>query len=137
MTLLKSSTLLSLMLASIATTLNQHALADSVSRVNCEALGDSVIFSSTGEVILEQRLVQFDPLEEYGLNNTGRRGGQKALCTVKDDPPGFRWTSCSKSGGSYVNYDNSGTPTTLSGVVQALPNSVQQRGWAGACLIKL
>lgn len=113
-----------------------QARAESVSEVTCEAAGDYIILSSTGEAILEQRLVSFKELEPYGLNTTGSRGGQRAVCRIKNDPAGYKWVSCGKSGGGYVTYDN-GFTSMLRNVVKAVPNEVQYRGWSGACLVKL
>lgn len=78
------------------------ALADSVYKVNCEAVGDSILLSSTGEPILEQRLARFTPLEPDGRNTTGKRGGQRAICLIKSEPLGYQWLSCVKRNGGYV-----------------------------------
>lgn len=113
------------------------AIAETTQKVNCEAAGDSILVSSTGERILEQRLVRFTPLEPYGLNTTGKRGGQRAVCMVKNDPPGFKWLRCDKFEGKYMVYrQGQGNPVPVK-PVKAIPNSVLYRGWSGACLIKL
>ena len=110
--------------------------AETTSKTNCEAYGDAVVASNTGEIILEQRLVNYQELEEYGRNMTGKRGGQKAICTIKNDPAGYRWLSCSKDRSNYISYVN-GRIQRLFEVEEAMANSVQHRGWSGACKVKL
>ena len=110
--------------------------AESTSKINCEARGDSVIASNTGEHILEQRLVKYQELEEYGRNMTGARGGQRAKCIIKNDPPGYRWISCTKDQNRFSSYTN-GSWNQLIGVEEVIANSVQFRGWSGACKVKL
>ena len=112
------------------------AEAETASKINCEAYGDAVIASNTGEIILEQRLVNYQGLEEYGRNMTGKRGGQRAICTVKNDPPGYRWVSCGKDGKGYISY-SAGSSQKLFEVEEAIANRVQHRGWSGACKVKL
>ena len=112
------------------------AFAESTYKVNCEAAGDYVLVSATGEAILEQRLAKFTPLEPYE-NSTGARGGQRAICTIKNDPPGFKWLRCDKQEGKYLVYtQGQGDPVTVK-PIKTIPNSAQYRGWSGACLIKL
>ena len=110
--------------------------AETTSKTNCEAYGDAVVASNTGEIILEQRLVNYQELEEYGRNMTGKRGGQRAICTVKNDPPGYKWVSCGKDGKGYTSY-SAGSSQKLFEVEEAIANSVQHRGWSGACKVKL
>ena len=110
--------------------------AETTSKINCEAYGDAVVASNTGEIILEQRLVNYQELEEYGRNMTGKRGGQRAICTVKNDPPGYKWVSCGKDGKGYTSY-SAGSSQKLFEVEEAIANSVQHRGWSGACKVKL
>ena len=113
---------------------NSCAATESTSEIKCEAVGDAVIATNTGELILEQRMVKFKPLEEYGRNSTGSRGGQRALCIVKNDPPGYRWLPCSKRGDSFIRNGNN---ENLLKVEEAVANQVQYRGWSGACKVKL
>lgn len=113
------------------------AIAKTTYKVNCEAVGDYVLVSATGEAILEQRLENFTPLEPYGRNTTGARGGQRAICTIKNDPAGFKWLRCDKREGKYLVYtQGQGDPVAVK-PIKAIPNSAQYRGWSGACLIKL
>lgn len=116
--------------------LTSPAFAETTYKVNCEAVGDYVLVSATGEAILEQRLASFTPLEP-DENSTGARGGQRAICTIKNDPPGFKWLRCDKQEGKYLVYtQGKGDPVTVK-PIKAIPNSAQYRGWSGACLIKL
>ena len=118
----------------IALFTNSCAATESTSEIRCEALGDAIIATNTGELILEQRMVKFKALEEYGRNTTGRRGGQRAICTIKNDPPGYRWVSCGKDGDGYIGNGNN---INLLEVEEAVANQVQYRGWSGACKVKL
>lgn len=110
--------------------------SETTSTINCEAIGDAVIASHTGDIILEQRLIKYQALEEYGRNMTGVRGGQRAICTIKNDPSGYKWVQCGKEGNSYTTY-SSGSGQKLFEVEEAIANSVQYRGWSGACKVKL
>lgn len=112
------------------------ALADSVYKVNCEAGGDFILLSSTGEPILEQRLARFTPLEPYE-KPTGKRGGQRAICLIKSDPLGYKWLSCGKRNGGYVISRRGDDYSEPIKPVEVIVNSVLYRGWSGACLIKL
>ena len=113
---------------------NSCAATESTSEIKCEVVGDYVIATNTGERILEQRMVKFKALEEYGRNTTGRRGGQRAICTIKNDPPGYRWVSCGKDGDGYIGNGNN---ISLLEVEEAVANQVQYRGWSGVCKVKL
>lgn len=113
------------------------ALADSVYKVDCEGAGDFILLSSTGEAILEQRLARFIPLERDGLNTTGKRGGQRGICFIKIDTPGYKWLSCGKGNGEYVIFPRGYDYPEPIKPVKAIVNSVLYRGWSGACLIKL
>ena len=112
------------------------AFFESTSKIKCEAYGDSVLASNTGEFILEQRLVKYKGLEEYGRNMAGKRGGQKATCIVKNDPPGYRWLPCTRNGDDYIFYASSRS-NKLFEVEKAVANSIQHRGWSGACKVRL
>ncbi len=106
------------------------SFADPTYTAKCTAFGDGLSLSSTGEGVLEQRLVEFKPLGAYIPHE-----GQKGLCVIKKDPPGFRWVRCWKKDGQYATgdweYPRFITPNL------AIPNSVQHRGWGGACKVKL
>jgi len=104
--------------------------AETTYKVNCKADGDAIYINTTGEAILEQRLAKFTPLEAYGRN------GQRGICVLKSDPPGFKWLRCGKNNGNYVIFTQFGG-TTVVKPIKAIPNSVQYRGWSGACLVKL
>ena len=110
--------------------------SETVSKINCEAYGDAVFASNTGDLILEQRLIKYQELEEYGRNMTGKRGGQRAICTVKNNPPGYKWVSCGKDEKGYISY-SAGRSQKLFEVEEAIANIVQYRGWSGACKVKL
>ena len=106
------------------------ASAEQTYRASCRALGDGISFTSTGELVLEQRLVNFLPSGPYIAEK-----GQQGTCIMKLDPPGYRWVECWKKDGKYAtgnwNYPHFIKPTT------AIANSVQHRGWSGACKVKL
>ena len=103
--------------------------AEETYNASCEQAGDYITLTSTGELVLEQRLVKFKPTESYG------RSGQRGICVMKQDPPGYKWISCSKKDGRLVtgNWDY---PSVIS-PTEAIANSVQYRGWSGACKVKL
>ena len=110
--------------------------AENVSKIGCEAYGDAIVASNTGELILEQRLIRYQSLEEYGRHRTGKRGGHRGICTVKNDPPGYRWLPCSKDEDGYVsNVDRRNQK--LYEVEEAIANAIQYRGWSGACKVRL
>ena len=113
---------------------NSCTAREATSEIKCEAIGDAVIATNTGELILEQRMTNFEPLEEYGRNSTGVRGGRRAICTIKNDPPGYHWVPCSKKGDSYTRNGNN---EYLLEVEEAVANQIQYRGWSGACKVKL
>lgn len=115
---------------------NPSEASETVSEVKCESFGDAVIATNTNEYILEQRLTKFQPLEQPGRYTTGPRGGQKAICTIKNDPPGYKWVSCSKEGNNYTT-STGGSSQKLFEVEEALANNIQYRGWSGACKVKL
>jgi len=125
-----------LLIASTLAFATSCTASETASKINCEAYGDAVIASNTGEIILEQRLIKYQELEEYGRNMTGKRGGQKAICTIKNDPPGYKWLPCGKEGDNYVSYSTESS-RKLFEVEVAIANSVQHRGWSGACKVKL
>ena len=137
--LLKPMTFKGLRLVLIVSTLfsaTSCTASETVSKINCEAYGDAVFASNTGDPILEQRLIKYQELEEYGRNMTGKRGGQRAICTVKNNPPGYKWVSCGKDEKGYISY-SAGRSQKLFEVEEAIANIVQYRGWSGACKVKL
>ena len=125
-----------LIIASNIAAATSCAASETVSKINCEAYGDSVIASNTGEIILEQRLIKYQALEEIGSNGTGKRGGYRAICTIKNDPPGYKWVPCGKDAEEYITY-YAGRTQKLFEVEEAIADSVQHRGWNGACKVKL
>ena len=132
--MLRQASAFLLVACTIAT--NPSQASETVSRIKCEAGGDVVIATNTNELILEQRLLQFQPLEEAGRYTTGARGGQRAICTIKNDPPGYKWVACGKEGNNYTT-SSRGSIQKLFEVEEAIANSVQYRGWSGACKVKL
>jgi len=66
----------------------------------------------------------------------GKRGGQRALCTVKNNSSGYKWMSCSK-GGKKHSTSIMGSRKTIFEVEEAIANRLQHRGWSGACKGKL
>jgi len=123
--------------ATIACTgLTSPAFAETTYKVNCEYAGDIVLVSATGEAILEQRLAGFTALEPYE-NATGPNGGQRAICTIKNDPPGFKWLECGKRNGKYIVYTQPEGGGKVVKPIKAIPNRAQYLAWSGACLIKL
>lgn len=129
-------TIFTLFLTATAALNTSCTAAETISKIKCEALGDAIIATNSGDLILEQRLIQYQELEEYGTNMTGKRGGQRALCTIKNDPPGYQWIACSKDGKDYTTYIM-GSRKKIFEVEEAIANSVQHRGWSGACKVKL
>jgi hypothetical protein len=111
-------------------TTREQAKAESTYNASCRALGDAITLTSTGEIVLEQRLVKFKPIETYKAQS-----GQGGICIIKKDPPGYRWISCWKKDESYVtgdwDYARRISPE------EAVANAVQHRGWSGACKVKL
>jgi len=67
---------------------------------------------------------------------TGKRGGQRANCTIKNDPPGYKWLPCRKDGGNFISYATESSQKLFE-VEEAIANRVQHRGWSGACKVKL
>ena len=137
--LLKPMTFKGLRLVLIVSTLfsaTSCTASETVSKINCEAYGDAVFASNTGDLILEQRLIKYQELEEYGRNMSGKRGGQRAICTIKNNPPGYKWVSCGKDEKGYIS-NSAGRSQKLFEVEEAIANSVQYRGWSGACKVKL
>ena len=110
---------------------------ETVSKIKCEALGDAIIATNTYEPILKPRLVKFQRLKKLeGQINTRR--GERGICTVKNDPPGYKWVKCGKDGYDYITLpDTYGHSRKLFEVEEAVADSVQHRGWSGACKVKL
>ena len=131
---LKKTVALSLVVTTLFNT--SCTAAETTSTIKCEALGDSIIATNTGDLILEPRLIKYEELEEYGSNMSGKRGGQRALCTIKNDPPGYKWVSCSKDGKDYTTYIM-GSREKIFEIEEAIANRIQHRGWSGACKVKL
>jgi len=125
-----------LIIASTLASATSCTASETVLKINCEAYGDAVVASNTGEIILEQRLIKYQELEEYGRDMTGKRGGRKAICTIKNDPPGYKWLPCGKDGDYYVSYSTESSQKLFE-VEEAITNSVQYRGWSGACKVRL
>lgn len=107
-----------------------NAKADQTYSASCKVFGDAITFKSTGELVLEQRLVKFVPSGPYTAQS-----GQQGTCIMKQDPAGYKWVGCWKKNGRYAtgnwDYPHFINPTT------AIANSVQYRGWSGACKVKL
>ena len=115
---------------STALGMGQQAKAEETYNANCKALGDGITLTSTGESVLEQRLVQFKPIERYKPQS-----GQRGVCIMRKDPLGFRWIPCFKKGEKFVTGDY--YHPTLIRPAEAKANKVFYRGWSGACKVKL
>ena len=120
--------LIAIILETFSLTFSPPANAEETYNANCKADGDTITLTSTGETVLEQRLVDFKPVEKY---NQGQRG----ICVMKQDPPGYKWIPCWKKDGKFArgnwDYPSFIQPT------EAIVNSVLYRGWSGACKVKL
>ena len=112
--------------------LPRPAMADATHKVNCTAQGDSLTEKATGEGILEQRLVKFTPLKSLGS-----WGDETGICTIKNDPPGYKWLRCDKLKSKYFVFTQGRKEPVSVNPVRAIPNTALYRGWSGACLIKL
>jgi hypothetical protein len=101
----------------------------------CVTNGDSLIFTSSRLWVPESRLVRFRPLERYGGT-----GGQRAICTVKVDPPGYRWLSCYRGvSGPYMASRSDDSRYPLPNVIEAVadPNaSLGRISFSGSCKVK-
>ena len=117
-------------LATVSLTLGPPAKAQGTYNANCKAGPDHITLTSTGEIVLEQRLVKFKPVEAVDAHSQ-----QRGICVMKQDPPGYRWVSCWKKDGRFVtgNWDY----PSLIRPTEAIANSLQYRGWGGACKVKL
>jgi len=116
----------------VLTTFKQ-AQAESTYNATCKALGDGISLTRTGEIVLEQRLVKFKPIEDYKPQS-----GQRGVCIIKKDPPGYKWIDCEKSNGSYKGGYDAGYISVSP--VSFIPNQVQHmspRSIRGACKVKL
>tara|TARA_B100001964_G_scaffold129434_1_gene143143 strand:+ start:1088 stop:1504 length:417 start_codon:yes stop_codon:yes gene_type:complete len=119
---------------------SKPSFAESTYTARCKAAGDALryTFISTGQLLLEQRLVSFEPTEPP--SKAGALFSQNGICKIRDDPPGYRWVFCGKKDGKYYNISLPGNNWTHPHFItpnQVIPNSVQYRGWAGACKVKL
>lgn len=47
-------------------------------RANCKEIGDSIVLTSTGEAVLEQRLINFKLIEKYKAQS-----GARGVCLLK------------------------------------------------------
>lgn len=117
-------------LATTSSTLGLPAKAEETYNASCKAFGDAITLTSTGEIVLEQRLVKFKPFQVENAPS-----GQRGVCVIKQDPPGYKWIPCWKKDGRFASgnwdYPRYIRPT------EAIANSVQYRGWTGACKVKL
>jgi hypothetical protein len=110
--------------------MGQPAKAEETYSASCMAGGDAITLTSTGELVLEGRLVQFKPIETHKAQIQ-----QRGVCVLKKDPPGYRWIPCWKRDGRFATGDWE-YPRWIN-PVEAKANSVQYRGWGGACKVKL
>jgi len=118
--------LASLAIASTALLMTlEQARAESTYNAACKVFGDGITLTRTGEIVLEQRLVKFKPIENYKPQS-----GQRGVCIIKKDPPGYKWISCQKLDGSFISV----RPASF------IPDQVQHmspRSITGACKVKL
>jgi hypothetical protein len=108
-----------------------QANAEPTYSANCRALGDGITLTSTGETVLEQRLVKFEPIETYKSMI-----GQRGMCTIKKDPPGYRWIRCDKRDGSYSEVNNNRI-SPIEFAADSVQHMASRRHWSGACKVKL
>jgi len=107
-------------------TTQEEAKAESTYNASCEVLGDAIRLTSTGDFVVEQRLVQFKPIDTYK---------ERGVCIIKKDPPGYRWINCFEKDGGYVTGWH-GAAFRVN-PIEVIADAVQQRGWSGACKVKL
>ena len=119
-----------LILVTTSLTFGLPAKSEETYEASCKARGDAITLTTTGESVLEQRLVKFKPIDRYEAQL-----GQRGVCVMKQDPPGYRWISCWKKGERFAAGDFY-NPTFIR-PSEAVVNSVLYRGWAGACKVKL
>lgn len=108
--------------------------AEETYNASCDQIGDGITLTSTGELVLENRLVKFKPTGTYNeYNNRGQRG----ICVMKQDPPGYKWIFCSKINGRLVTNPEFGERPKFINPTEAINSSVSSRQWVGACKVKL
>jgi len=121
-----------IILSALLTT-KEQAKAESTYSASCRTLGDTITLTSTGRIVLEQRLVKFKPTEAYK-----QQIGQRGVCIIKKDPPGYKWIRCKRSNGFYKG----GYEAGYVGIRPAsfIPDQVQHMSpgsIVGACKVKL
>jgi len=111
----------------------EQARAESTYNASCKALGDGISLTSTGRIVLEQRLVKFKPTEAYKP-----KIGQRGVCVIKKDPPGYKWIRCKKSNGSYKGgYEAGYVSIRPASFIPDLVQYMSPGSIVGACKVKL
>jgi hypothetical protein len=110
-----------------------QANAEPTYSANCRALGDGITLTSTKELVLEPRLVKFEPIGSY------ERNGQRGVCILKKDPPGYKWIHCNKNqNGSYIDRDGYNRISPIEFAADSVQLGFNRGGyWTGACKVKL
>ena len=99
-------------------------------KIKCQSRGDSMVRSDSGEPLLEQRLISFSP-----TTMRTRQGEIHGICTIRTDPPGYKWVTCGKEANGAYYTGNWDSPIPIN-PVEAIANIVQHRSWRGACKIR-
>jgi len=121
---------LGLTTTAFAITLKQ-AKSEETYEARCETRGEGIILTSTGEDLVEARITSSKLLDTYSHPPIYR-----SLCTIKHDPPGYRWVNCHKNtAGDYFRYID-GLKYRISPVVES-KGGIDMAGWIGACKVKL
>jgi len=113
-----------------AITLKQ-AKSEETYEARCETRGEGAILTSTGEDLVEERVTSSRFIDTYSSPPIYR-----SLCTIKHDPPGYRWVNCYKNtAGDYVR-NSDGVEYRISPVVET-KGGIDMSRWSGACKVKL
>ena len=99
----------------------------------CFIFGDSLIFADTRLHVPESRLARYRK-----IRNTS--SGEEGVCSVKTDPPGFRWLSCYRDiagNGGYMSSRGDDSRYYLGNVIEAVPGiQISTRVWQGSCKVR-
>ena len=123
--------LAALILATTSLAFGLPAKAEGTYNASCNQLGDGITLTSTGELVLEPRLVKFRPTEAY------TRAGQRGICVMKQDPPGYKWISCSKKDGRLVTQVTNEEYPKFINPTETITSWSGPGRWSGTCKVKL